>query len=74
MYYDNDDLILISITMVFFNLLLEWPQMCEVRRNLEKYGVAYPSKFDRSVLKRRSISCDETDEDIKSKLSKLSGQ
>ena len=44
--------------------------MCEVRRNLEKYGVAYHSKFDRSVLKRRSISSDETDEDIKSKLSK----
>ena len=34
MYYDNDDLILISITMVFLNLLLEWPQMCEVRKNL----------------------------------------
>lgn len=49
--------------MVSF-ILLEWAEMCEVRKNLEKYGIAYLSRSDRRVLKKKSSSTDEDDEKI----------
>lgn len=46
--------------------------MCEVRKNLEKYGSAYPSRSDRRVLKEKSVSSDE-DEEITRKPLKVKG-